>query len=90
MMKQRLVRSGCILALAMLGAVPAAQARVNVHVGIGFPGVMFAPPPPLVVAHPSPFWAPPVMYSRHAFPAWHHPHHFGPRRGPPPRHHRWR
>ena len=79
MMTQRLMRSAFILALAMLGAAPDAQARVNMHVGIGFPGAMFAPPPPVIVAQPAAFWAPPLVYSRHGFGGWHHPRHFGPR-----------
>jgi hypothetical protein len=87
-MKQRLMRSGFILALVMLGALHNAQARVHVNVGIGFPGVFYAPPPPLVVARPAAFWAPPVVYARHGFVGWHSPppHHFGPRRHP----HHWR
>ena len=83
-MKQRLIMSGFIPALVMLGALQTAQARVNVSLGIGFPGVVYAPPPPVVFARPVPYWPPPVMYSRWGHPAWHgHPGHFGPRRVPP-------
>ncbi len=84
MMKHRLLRSGFIPALVMLAAMQAAQARVNVHLGIGFPGVFYAPPPPLIVARPVHYWPPPVMYSRFD-PRWHpHPRFVGPRHAPHP------
>lgn len=82
MMKHRLIRSGFVCALVLLGALHDAQARVNVSVGIGFPGVFYAPPPPLVVARPVHVWPPPVVYSRWGYPVWHgHPRHMGPRPG---------
>lgn len=85
-MKQRLIHSGFIAALVMLCALHTAQARVNVSLGIGFPGVFYAPPPPVVFARPVHYWPPPVVYSRFGYPVWHgRPHHWGPRHmGPRP------
>jgi hypothetical protein len=86
-----------IPALAALCVAQSAQARVNVNVGvgIGFPGVFYAPPPPVVFMHPAPMWPPPIVYSRYGFSPWHQPPRFhGPRHmrhpgwGPPPP--RWR
>lgn len=83
-MRPRLIRAGCVFA-ALIALCAGAQARVNVHVGIGFPGVVYAPPPPVVFARPAPFWPPPVMYSRFGYPVWHgDPRFMGPRHAPHP------
>lgn len=90
-MNQRLIRSGFIPALVMPGALHTAQARVNVHLGIGIPGMVFAPPPPVIVARPVHYWPPPVMYSRFGYPVWvGGPRPMGPRHVHPAwRHRRW-
>lgn len=84
-MNQRVLRSALLPALVVLCAMHTAQARVNVHVGIGVPGVFYAPPPPVVFMRPAPFWPPPVVYSRYGFSPWHRPPRFvGPRHAPHP------
>lgn len=91
-----MVRRAVVLAfVVLLGAAPLAQhaqarTRVNVNLGIGVPGVMFAPPPPVMfMPPPRTYWPPPVVYSRFygpgwGHPGWGHPGFHGPRRGPHP------
>lgn len=65
-----------------------ARTRVNVNVGIGIPGVVYAPPPPvMILPPPRMYWPPPVVYSRYYRPGWGHPRFHGPRRAPHPRMH---
>jgi len=60
---------------ATLGAAAPAEARTFVSVGIGLPGVYYAPPPPVYYAPPPPppvYYAPaPVYYG----PGYYHPHY---------------
>lgn len=90
-----MVRRVAVLAfLALLGTAPLAQdaqarTRVNVNLGFGMPGVIYAAPPPVMfLPPPRMYWPPPVVYTRfHRHPG---PRFHGPRRGPHPRMHRGR
>jgi len=77
--KLALAAAGIGLA-ATLGAAMPAEARTYVSVGVGLPGVYYAPPPPVYYAPPPP---PPVVYA----PA---PVYYGPGYYHPYYHHYWR
>ena len=61
-MRKSLVTIAAVLAL--LGAPRLASAGVGVSIGIGlpFPGVVYAPPPPVVYGPPVAYGPPPVVY----------------------------
>ena len=50
-----------IAALSVLAAVQGAEARTDVNVVIGLPGLVAASPPPVVYVAPGPYGAPPVV-----------------------------
>jgi hypothetical protein len=83
-MKRRLaaVSLSGALAVVALAASPAANARVDLSINLGLPGVAVAPPPPVVYAPPGNYGPPPpVVYNGYYGPGWNHPHY----RRPPPR-----
>lgn len=54
---------GALIGLAVLGASTAASARVDLAIGVGFPGAVYAPAQPVYVA-PQPAYVAPVGYWR--------------------------
>lgn len=51
-----------VLAVAALGFTGAAQAHVDVSVGIGLPGIAIGIPAPVYVAPPPAYYEPPPVY----------------------------
>jgi len=54
--------AAAVLAVAALGATSAAQAHVDVSVGIGLPGIAFGFPAPVYVAPPPVYYQPAPVY----------------------------
>lgn len=76
--KLALAAAGIGLA-ATLGAAVPAEARTFVSVGIGLPGVYYAPPPPVYYAPPPPppvYYAPAPVYYGYGPGHYHYYHHY--------------
>ena len=74
-----LVLGSCALA-ASLGV----EARTDVNVSIGLPGLAVAPPPPVVYMPPGYYTPPPpVVYNGYYGPGWNRPYYHHPYRRPP-------